>query len=58
MKTYFNIMQTMNVWQVIDEITALGLEIKSVTAQSITVAAKNGFTIAQIDDLMANRGYI
>ena len=58
MKTYFNIMQTMNVWQVIDDLQAIGLEIKSVTAQSITVAAKNGFTIAQIDDLMANRGYI
>jgi biotin operon repressor len=58
MKTYFNIMQTMNVWQVIDDLQAIGLEIKAVTAQSITVAAKNGFTIAQIDDLMANRGYI
>lgn len=58
MKTYFNIMQTMNVWQIIDDLQAIGLEIKAVTAQSITVAAKNGFTIAQIDDLMANRGYI
>lgn len=58
MKTYFNIMQTMNVWNVVEDLQAIGLEIRAVTAQSITVAVKNGFTISQLDELMANRGYI
>ena len=58
MKTYFNVMATMNVWAVVDELQAIGLVIKSVTANSVTVAAANGFTIEQINVIMSNRGYI
>lgn len=58
MKTYFAVMATMNIWEIVDDLQAIGLEIKSVTANSITVACANGFTIEQINEIMSNRGYI
>ena len=58
MKTYYAVMNTMNVWQVVDDLQAIGLTIKSVTANSITVACTNGYTINQINVIMSNRGYI
>lgn len=58
MKTYFAVMATMNIWEIVDDLQAIGLAIKSVTANSITVACANGFTIEQINEIMSNRGYI
>ncbi len=56
MKTYFNA-GTLNVWQVIEDLETIGLQIKAMTSCSITVATGNGFSIAQLDKLMANRGF-
>lgn len=56
MKTYANV-GTLDVWKVIDDLQAIGLEIKAVTATSVTVACAAGFTISQIDQIMANRGF-
>lgn len=58
MKTYTNIVGTMNVWQVIEDLQTIGLLISSATATTVTVVASNGYTISMIDQIMANRGFI
>ena len=58
MKTYTNVASALNVWQVIDDLQAIGLEIKGMTTTTITVAASAGMSLEEIDILMANRGFI
>lgn len=58
MKTYTNVELAMNVWQVIEDLRVIGLEIKGMTATTITVAASAGMSIQDIDQIMANRGFI
>lgn len=58
MKTYTNVELALNVWQVIEDLRVIGLEIKGMTATTITVAASAGMTIQDIDQIMANRGFI
>lgn len=57
-KEYTNVMNNMNVWQTIEDLQTIGLLIANATATTITVVASAGYTIDQIDQLMANRGYI
>ena len=56
MKTYVNC-GCMNIWQVIDDITAIGLQVIAVTSDSVTVIARNGYQIKDIDKIMENRGF-
>ena len=58
MKKYTNVYGTLNVWEVIDDLQAIGLTVKAVTSTTITVATANGYTISDIDAIMANRGFI
>ena len=58
MKTYTNVEFALNVWQVIDDLRVIGLKIKGMTATTITVAASAGMSIQDIDQIMANRGFI
>ena len=58
MKTYTNIVGTMNVWQVIEDLQTIGLLITNATATTVTVAESSGYTISMIDQIMANRGFI
>ncbi|MBR5299021.1 MAG: hypothetical protein IKU36_02090 [Bacteroidales bacterium] len=56
-KTYTNV-SALDVWAVIDDLQAIGLEITAMTATTITVAASAGMGINEIDLVMANRGFI
>lgn len=58
MKQYTNVYGTLNVWDVIDDLQAIGLQVMAVTATTVTVAAANGYSISDIDQIMANRGFI
>lgn len=58
MKQYTNVYGTLNVWDVINDLQAIGLQVKAVTETTITVAAANGYSISDIDQIMANRGFI
>lgn len=58
MKTYTNVESALNVWAVIEDLQTIGLEIKGMTATTITVAVSAGMTIQDIDQIMSNRGFI
>ena len=58
MKTYTNVLATLNVWEVIDQLQAIGLEITAMTSTTVTVAVSAGMSIQDIDQIMANRGFI
>lgn len=57
MKTY-RMIYGVNIWDIIDDIQLIGLEIKGMSANSITIAESAGFTISMIDEIMEKRGFI
>ena len=56
-KTYANANVMMNIWELIDDLTAVGLKVVGVTNDTVTVAESAGYSIDMIDTIMSNRGF-
>lgn len=56
-KTYYNVESAFDIWQVIDDMEALGLRVIGATDRCITVARHSELTFEDIDVFMSNRGF-
>lgn len=57
-KTYHNVAMSFDIWEVIEDMAALGLRVIGVTKTSITIAKHESLTFKEIDRFMSNRGFI